>query len=368
MSYNFIDDKKYESSANAEQEFIDRLIDVKGIRTLFADIQGDLTIEDNGVNWWPKSYPINKAQRALISDYVTQSLRSVINNLVYAHLNFSLFKESQKKISDRMQHALKDGVNFSIPPEKRPSDTLPYYMSNIHANAMITNLGSALDCLAIVFAVVGGLPKNITMFDLQDLRKYDTKKDVNSAQIAFLEELNAAFMREPSGWIEWLLELRNAIIHRPERLTLSNVLEEDSKVRDRRGHFSAKIKLQELPPARPSLSDIESFALDTHPVLEEGIEITLSGLMNSTIEACNLMCMVALDLWKRRKNNHDLIIQSKNQWPKIPNKKATEFLGYKPVKGTYNPKLMISNSSLIFRMQFSFLDDKRKEEWKKYIT
>ncbi len=117
-------------------------------------------------------------------------------------------------------------------------------------------------------------------------------------------------------------------------------------------------------PRDPARSDVEMFLAAPHaPVLSESAEMTLLGVLESTMRLIGDAGARLLDIWRMRRANRALLPQPRDQWPGGASAAAAGFDGYAPGSMPYNPEHIRSDETLVRRMRAASLGDDARGAW-----
>jgi hypothetical protein len=173
--------------------------------------------------------------------------------------------------------------------------------------------GTALDCLAAVLVVVSRAPLSIQRADFRALLALDPTGNYAKAfvdavpneqrelWISLLKELTEARSAGPPDWLDWSLEMRNALTHRgrvtniflPRRISRELALPRTSKPQ---ALFRYDLHLRR----RPWLPEIEAMLVaDGLPEtwLDEPATRTLEGLLDALSAYCDQLMAWASATW-----------------------------------------------------------------------
>ena len=167
---------------------------------------------------------------------------------------------------------------------------------------MLRAWGSALDCVGGCLVGVAGLPSSLVRADMDTARRSLAR---NSPGNQVLEQLQADLEQAeatsgPAGWRDWLLGMRNTVVHRGRRtVTWSNNV-------DATGVTDFGLRL----PVAPDLTEVNAViqaggvmaATFTAPAV--GLLDELSKTVGSYVtEACRVLA----ELWRKRRADPGLL-------------------------------------------------------------
>jgi hypothetical protein len=346
-------------------------VDIPVWRQLGDEILADLDERVFGVGWWVP-HP-GTSRRILISDHLLTCVRGVETNLIEARLHLleaTDFWERENELHARAVSRTANGrVEVHMPERRRPVDDVQLAMTALHSIGVVRAIAGTLDCIGASIVGVVAVRTRLLYADLARAREVLARVAAGGAgermQIEFRERLEAAIERAgPPGWLQWITDLRNMLIHRGRRLQMSELRPTPSGVvgPDRRLVISTDV-IQQLP-CDPGRSDVEMF-LDAGkaPVLTESAEMTLGSVVESTLRLTAEAGELLVGLWQTRRGNPALLAQPREQWPDGPLATTTGFVGYAPGSMPYNPTQLRTDEVLVRRMRAASLGDAARGAW-----
>lgn len=181
-------------------------LDIPNVLALSERLRNDYTVADWG---FAQLYqPGNGYACAMVSDQLVQSCGAIADNLHEALLHSRDFAE--------ILPAGGAGIDTTIPAAETIERTARATMS---LTGCVRGLTSVLDCLAAVAAGVERIPASVTRADWRLLTTRSwTKKAQTPEQGQLWVDLGAAVdaisAEEPTGWMQWLDDMRNTHVHR----------------------------------------------------------------------------------------------------------------------------------------------------------
>lgn len=325
-----------------------------------------------GIAWWAPGP--GTTRRVLIGDHLLACATSTQHNLVEASLHWLEFLDYAEQESDMFADAVqveRGGLVVRAPRRTSPIDDIVLEMSDLHSVGVARALSGALDCLAGVIIGVVGLKANILRADFGALRQRalarlpapaDDGQRRQSNFAAQLESLIAA--AGPHGWLEWVLDFRNMLMHRGRRLTTSQLVPRSTELYGPDGRPILRATVIRQLPRDPGRSDVEVLH-DPYsaPVLTEDAPKTLAGLIGSTRRLVDSVASVLDDVWQWRKANPEAIRQPVEQWPAGLSATSTGFAGYAPGTAAYSPSSWMSHPAVVRRLRTAALDDAARPAW-----
>jgi len=293
-------------------------------------IMSDLSVDVGGVGWWVADLP--PSERVLISDHLLGCIRAVSSNIFEACAALLAYREADAEFVAYLQRGLRSNGRYQMPPPRGPYDDL----LAIRADANIANvaraLGSALDCLGAAIVGVAGLPTSIVRADLGASQKElgrAARREPRGQWATLASQVETSIERAgPAGWLLWLMDLRNMLVHRGRRVsTISSSVTAASPGRP------ATLTAVRLLPVSPALTEIEAWVGDggyCMSLLSEPAEATLAGTIGSAAKTVDAVCAALLDVWLVRRADPELIPQPMKQWTVPKRQDGPRFTGYQP--------------------------------------
>lgn len=319
-----------EDAARASDHF-DRCagVELPALESLQREIFSDLDTTTFGVRWWSDFLPTR--ERILIADHLVQCPTAVVHNLVEANLHFVEAKAAWAEHSQRTARALDASGRFALPPYERAADMLCERHASMHVAGTFRAAGSALDCLAATIIGVLPLPLPIVRADfsqafdwLRGLRSRAAERtDRQRAFCTLLEGWIADV--GPHGWLTWIDEYRNMLVHRPRRVELYMVRPEVVLV-DAKGRPIPRVDSIPVLAGEPGISDVEAIRGKRFSLSEDGRR-TLRAMLESVHDLCRLVGEYLLNLWVGRRESPDA--QPTAQW-REQTSSPDGFAGYAP--------------------------------------
>jgi hypothetical protein len=223
-------------------------------------------------------------QQAVISDQICMSASAIRNNLIEARLH-------ERQLSGILGA---DGTPF--PAESTYGDVL---RENAERDMAVIGwsraMGSALDCLGAVAVGVLRMPVSLTKASFRDIEQVATGKAMTAAtrdqQRAWSDMhrlCEAHRAKPPSGWLEWLMDMRNLNVHRARQTHIQL-----QRIRDK--HQPQAVVVTSTPDEmlkmtarfdlhlrrRPNLADMQDFitsSTTTDLWINETAATTLAGV------------------------------------------------------------------------------------------
>lgn len=344
---------------------------------LEREILNDLNTQPPyGIGWWAP-YP-GTSRRILISDQLYCCTASVQDNLIEAALHWLEFLECSDRESDLMANVVRvvnGEIVVKMPRRQSPLEDLGPQFVVLHAAGAVRALSGALDCLAGSVVGVLALPTKLLTADFRGVRDI-LKKKADTGSLTEGERVQAEFGRRleksiaaagAEGWLEWTLAFRNMLVHRGRRIEIGQFVPREPLKQGPDGRPIPVVRVVTQLPRDPGRSDIEVF-LDQSltPVLTEGAEQTLSGLVGSTRQLIEDTGQALSEVWQWRRSNPQLLQQPAKQWPKGAATESLQFSGYAPESFPYSPSQITTHPIIVQRMRAAALDDETRSKWQSF--
>jgi hypothetical protein len=99
------------------------------------------------------------------------------------------------------------------------------------------------------------------------------------------------------------------------------------------------------------------------PVVTESAEMTLLGVLESTLRLIGEAGASLLEVWRTRRANPGLLPQPREQWTGGPSAATAGFDGYAPGSMPYEPAHIRSDATFVRRMEAASLGDAARGAW-----
>jgi hypothetical protein len=342
---------------------------------LNSEILADFVLEPPyGIGWWAPNP--GTSRRILISHQLYACVQSVGTNLTEAAIHWLEFQDYSERESDFLADAVRiRGGEVEVRARARvsPWEDILLEMVDLHLVGTVRALAGALDCLAGVVVVVVALETSMLKADFGSVRK--TLREIREsddmgqlAQREFGTTLEGLIERAgPRDWLQWLLFCRNMLVHRGRRLAMSQFLPREPVLLGPDGRPRLRTRIVRQLPRAPEISHVESFRHpDIDPVLTEGADVTLGGLLASTRSLIDTTSARLLEFWRWRKDNPAILAQPVRQWRDGVAAASEAFRGYAPGSVQYNPAMLMSHPVIGRRLRAAALDDAVRHEWEAF--
>jgi hypothetical protein len=351
-------------------------VDVPSVKVLEDAIFSDLSPGPPfGVSWWAP-HP-GSSRRVLASDQLLCCVTSTEANLIEAALHWLEFLDYSEQESDMFADAVQMVGGEPViksPKRDRPIDDIVLDMCDLHILGVARALSGALDCLAGAIVGVVALKASILRADFGIVHSRVLPKlpapenDGQQKQTDFAQELNRVIANAgPAGWLSWILDLRNMLVHRGRRLTLSQFVPRQPVLFGPNGDPVPRVRVIRQLPRDPGRSDVEVLRFpESAPVLTEDASQTLEGLIRSVRYTTEATAALLVELWHWRRANPSALLQPTEQWKDGLSTASTGFDGYAPGSFKYEPGMLISHPLVAKRLRSAALDDKYRPEWQAF--
>jgi hypothetical protein len=273
------------------------------------EIFGDLDVATYGIGWW-KTYPDLDSQiRILLSDYLLTCARAIPDNLVEARIELLELDHAVEDFRKWMNRGVDSNNRSTVEPPISPYEELSNRRVRTHLAGALRAWGSALDCVAGCIIGVTGIPVDLVKADMhtaqESLRKHSPGNQL-------LEQLQTSLEKAetdagPTGWRDWLLGMRNTVVHRGRRTVTWS------------GNLGAKEVLDfglRLPIA-PDRTEVDAIIL-SGGVIAATFEAPAADMLNELSKTVgtyiNEACGLLTDLWSTRRADPRLLAQNPQQW------------------------------------------------------
>ncbi|WP_203135347.1 hypothetical protein [Microbacterium sp. JZ31] len=297
---------------------------------------------------WRWSLPVGEPDALALRDYIVSTPEAVKRNLRQAAVSLSLYRGMRTaQGSDMANSVRRSGTpwgdrDLAVRVRERLDEL------NVHQLAFFASLGAAIDGLAAIAIGVSGVGIPVIRADVGSIfaRPFEPTWDTSDRLRRALRQTEGTPLHDlqtkavsgfrvglkgagPSGWLDWLLDQRNALVHRAPRTVFTNTVV-----------VKGRHRFDELPPRRPEQSDIEALRRASDGgipdfYLTEDMLTTAEGLLNSVARATVASCAVFWSAWERREVEHP-DIDWRKQWREFSS--DPRFEGYAPGTSVLNPK------------------------------
>lgn len=367
--------QEFRTNSDAQREAELRLgLDISNVhaieRAVFDDLAG---APPYGVRWWVPQTDRNQAARIFISDYLCACLLGVAHHLTASRIHLLEFQDCSDQESSVFERSI-----LRSKPHASPLDHLAGKRAETAADSVITALASSLDCLAGLAVGVAAVPIKIKTADFSTIcTHFRGVRDSRDRQhplpfISDLADLFGTVVSEcgPPGWAHWMFSHRNTVIHRGRRIVM-HVPVPETEILGPDGipaRWSANVHL----PNHPGLTEVEAFlAADSLSslLLAERAEVTLKGLIESTVRVVERIAMRLCDVWRLRRDAPRASPQPfGRQWRAPADRDWSAFAGYDPGADPVTTEALNLPTDLVKRLAAAALYDHQSELWDQPAT
>ena len=343
-------------------------------------IFNDFTTEQPyGIGWWAP-HP-GTSRRILISDQLYACTTSVSTNLIEAGVHWLELLDAVDREDSFQADVLQivDGkTQMCARPRMTPLESLGPDMVRLHQVGVTRALSGALDCAAGTIIGVMALPLSILKADFNGVQRYFGRRrqapptEGETLQEQFAIQLTETIGRVgPAGWLEWVLNFRNMLVHRGRRIEIGQFVPREPVLCDASGRPILRTSVVTHLPLEPDRSDMDVYREpDLPPVLTEDVRQTLQGSMRS-------VCALVEDLgeqlaasWEWRKEHPAILLQPRAQWLHAGHtatlNRQPPFAGYAPGSHAYDPGMFGLHPDTARRLLAAALMDRQRHEWRRF--
>lgn len=307
----------------------------RALRALYDDLLNRVDLY-----WW--SFPTGSDSATALRDYIFGSVHSAGSSLDKAAVALSLYNKMWTAQSTDMSRVLRATGDIYGDDALRPRMHERNVELEVHRLAFFVSLGASLDSLASTAIGVLGIAVPVIRADLMSLTDRDwrdpktldrvfkrTDDAVRALQRSRVAELRAALKHAgPDGWLWWMLDMRNTLVHRENRVDFTNAT-----------GANGRLRFDNVLPRRPELSNIEALKDSTEGMpeyyLSEHAGDTKIGLLQSTATATSVIAEVLREGWRDRSDSRPTV-DWEAQWREP--RPSPGFNGYAPGTSVMNPK------------------------------
>ena len=328
-----------------------------------------------GISWWKNCMPT--CHRIAISDQLYSCTQSISQNLIEAQLHWFEFLGWSDRADLLASVEWDSGEPILCYP--RNDNALVYLtpkIKSMHEVGVMRSLCSSLDCLAGTIIVIMALDMRVlTSGFMQVRRKLNDLREPTSKKSSFRETLQSSFARDfdrfivcdkPPGWVEWMLNYRNMVVHRGRRFSAGQFV---PSIGGESPSVSIPCRWIDHLPIDPNRSDIEVLSgLDSlgQSLLAEDSKATIRGLLESTVDLVEATSDLLLHVWTLRRRNPTQLVQPQSQWGRTAPRVG--FVGYNPKEYKLPSKGSPALANPILRKRFraASLFDESRNQWEEF--
>ncbi len=354
-----------------------RLIEKPFILRLSDLIYEDLRAKRHGLSWITNDIALS----ILLGDHLIGAVEAVISNIREADHHLACFLTDQTaldKLTNRHNRsAVAQGESVSPIGPPTPERERLLLDRDCSVAGFFRAIGSVVDNLATVVAITAALPIEVVeRFTWPNLKRAFEATTASGAgrlqQILFELGIDTTIRSSgPPGWLEWAVEMRNMLVHRPRRIWTSTL----AYTPDLSGKYGS-MKSDLLLPTEPSLTTIEVMrdaANFPGSLLTEPAQNTMEGILASVQLLTEAVCAYAGTLIQLRVGDPGLLTQPLEQWREksvLPRRGEHRFGGFgghaEPIDSA---RALQTNESLLMRMQSAaVLDAQDRARWTDWLA
>jgi hypothetical protein len=288
-------------------------LDLRKSVQLGDEILGDLDVTTYGIGWWRAYSDLDSQTRILLSDYLLTCARAIPDNLIEARVELLELDHAIEDYRNWMNRGGDANGQYTIAAAESPYEELSNRRVRTHLAGALRAWGSALDCVGGCIVGVTGVPAHLVKADMYTAQEALHK---HSPGDQLLEQLQTSLEKVemdagPTGWRDWLLGMRNTVVHRGRRTVTWS------------GNFGAKevLDFDLLLPIAPDRTEIDAIIL-SGGVIAATFKASAAEILNELSKTVgtyvNEACGLLENLWSTRRANPGLLAQSPKQWKQPP--------------------------------------------------
>ena len=240
-------------------------------------------------------------------------------------------------------------------------------MGGLHLKGFLQSLCSAIDCLAGCCIGVLGLDKDLRKADMLGVTKYLTPIVAQTSHVLnpyAIQVLDVESKAGPNGWLKYLVDFRNMLMHRGRRLIIAQLTPRPTAlIHPDSGLPIVETDTQHFMTRAPNCSEAEMWSARIVTPLEEDADSTVDGLLHSVAIFLEETSKVLCDSWLARKSGKLSVQSPTNQWKPTKPDSNTDFQGYNPGSAKMEMSTMVGNPNMIARMKAALVDGDRILFW-----
>jgi hypothetical protein len=346
------------------------------ITALEDAIYEDLSPELHGIGWWPASSG-RWDRRILVADYLYTAMAGTRKGIREAILHSHASRQYAERVLERQRgHSQRVG-DLRPPPPTCLRDELESEFLDMQVTGFFRALATALDCMAVAIVGVVPVPLAIQKVNWRPLRRNleamlakPSSNDVGEQKRrGSVTEIVAALKHGVPGWIEWVIDVRNMVAHRPPR------------VRYRTMDLGSALSLQEpgIEQLRminrlwrhPDVSEVEvwvQYGMPMDALLNEPQELTMSRLVTEVSRLAEKLFGTLEAHWQWRRQNPNALLQPiDKQWPdREQQPDYVEFPGFMPEHPKPTVGRMVVAPQAIRRMEAAAMNGPNIMKWDRH--
>ena len=249
-------------------------------------------------------------------------------------------------------------------------------MTTLHVAGVARALSSALDCLAGTIVAILAVPLEVLTTGFKSVRRHlkevhskdsSSRTDNEGRHADFAEMFEQSIAQSgPRGWVEWLLDYRNMLVHRGRRIQIGQIVPSDVLGPD--GLPARPIQISHLPrdPGRSDVQVLRDLDGLDGVLLSEDVGTTIDELIKSTSSLAEAVAGELHRQWTWRRKHPKSMVQPREQWQERSH--AVEFSGYKPREFDlgFSNGLVQMHPIMFKRLRAAAVDDRNRRRWDRF--
>ena len=331
---------------------------------LAAELFTDLDTKTHGVGWWAGMVPVQAS--ILIGDHLYHSVAAIPDLLVEGRLHHvelvSAWAEQERRWA---RHVASGGDPRKFPPPVDPKDELPFEVEDMYLTDLFRAIAQILDCLAVAVIAIGDLP--VPLYRAAWPATLNLLTDIK-ATTPFADDVIRVVQKSgPFGWLEWVLAMRNMLVHRPRLVGIGSVRVIGTDIVAPSVPMHDRLRIVHHLPRRPERSVVESWLLGGgphHAYLDEDGGVTTERMLVATRELAEGLAELCQVRWTARRGNGNSQRHFTAQWPDRKTKSNLTFEGFSPGSDQFQGDTIMLHGTLGRRLRAAaLLDDARTSVW-----
>jgi hypothetical protein len=272
-------------------------LELTQMRHLHDAFAGSLSLDAGGFVPFKRLEPFSV--RAIASDLILTAADAVETNLVEAVLHANAYAEWLGPNGRRMPG-----------PDQSEREDLEAARAESEVVGLFRTMGSVLDCLSAVVIGVLRLPQSLQRADASLLaggldRLLATGMQGPEEQVVWARRVAdemSSRRSDPPGWLEWLVEMRNRVVHRGRQI--STWLPRTTRPGQRKLLVETRAELRYLLRFEPHLRrqpwhpEMEALRAGQDLWLAEPTKETLAGLLSRVNRVVEAISELLVECWE----------------------------------------------------------------------
>jgi hypothetical protein len=296
-----------------------------------SQLLADLDTEFGGFKSWQGH--LDQRRVILIADYLISVARQVRQGLEACAVHRANLSDKWTSHSFNLQRRLKaqtgssDSFLWLNESERKRMVEIDNEIKGFFVES-----GTLLDSLGAAFVGVAAIQRPIVESSWTAVEKApnwlgqrskfleDPGTSGRSIQEDVIQNLQSVIPDASSDWLNWTLDMRNALVHRGIRMKFTHLY----------GDRQRGIKFAYWLPRNPKFSDAEAFARGNNPVdiyIQEHAGDVVNLVWQNMQHLVQGFISALSELWARRVGNPTTLVQPGQQWPSLELTEARSFVG-----------------------------------------